>query len=95
MSRLAVSGLVAGYGSAPAVLDGLELSLAAGEVVALLGPNGVGKTTLLKVLSGLLDSRAGTVALGDTALAKHRPEARLRLGNQQRKRSARRLEMTR
>ena len=44
--------LSAGYGSGP-VLRGLDLTVEAGEFIAVLGPNGSGKTTLLKVLEAL------------------------------------------
>ena len=57
---LEVSGLRAGYGGTE-VLRGLDLRVGPGEVVAVLGANGVGKTTLNKVLSGVLSARAGTV----------------------------------
>ncbi len=57
---LEVSGLRAGYGQTE-VLRGLDLRVEAGEVVAVLGANGVGKTTLNKVLSGVLPAQAGTV----------------------------------
>ena len=56
---LEVSGLRAGYGETE-VLRGLDLHVGPGEVVAVLGANGVGKTTLNKVLSGVLPARAGT-----------------------------------
>jgi len=46
------------------VLRGLEFGLQSGEVVALLGPNGVGKTTLLRVLAGLVHPTQGSVRLG-------------------------------
>jgi ABC-2 type transport system ATP-binding protein len=46
------------------VLDELSLSVAPGEVVALLGENGAGKTTLLRILTGDLRPKAGTVAIG-------------------------------
>ena len=47
----------------------LDVALAQGEVLALLGPNGGGKTTLLKTLLGILPPRAGEVAIGGRALA--------------------------
>jgi len=57
---LTVSGLVAGYGGVD-VLRGIDMTVAAGEIVAVLGSNGVGKTTLNKALSGVLRPRAGTI----------------------------------
>jgi len=57
---LAVRGLVAGYGETP-VLRGLDLEAASGEIVAVLGSNGVGKTTLNKALSGMLRARSGEI----------------------------------
>jgi energy-coupling factor transport system ATP-binding protein len=48
------------YDTAP-VLDGVSLELRRGEVVALTGPNGVGKTTLAKIVARLLEPQAGTV----------------------------------
>jgi urea ABC transporter ATP-binding protein UrtE len=59
---LAVTDLTAAYGSVP-VLNGVSLELARGEVLALLGRNGVGKTTLLRSIVGLLPPRSGSVRL--------------------------------
>src|SRR6476620_1301146 len=50
---LEISGLSAGYGKI-GVLNGIALTVGAGEVVALLGPNGAAKTALLRAVSGLL-----------------------------------------
>ncbi|MBK7972788.1 MAG: ABC transporter ATP-binding protein [Deltaproteobacteria bacterium] len=53
-------GLTAHYGVRPILRD-VSLHVATGELVAIMGPNGVGKTTLLKVLAGALPPRAGHV----------------------------------
>src|SRR6185436_19415995 len=57
---LRVEGLSAGYGSA-VVVQGVDLRLAAGESLALLGRNGTGKTTLLNTLVGLTRRFAGSI----------------------------------
>ena len=57
---LEVQDLAAGYGPVRA-LDGVSLSVPAGSVTAVLGANGAGKTSLLRVISGLLAPRAGRV----------------------------------
>ena len=59
-SGLAVEGLVAGYGGG-IVLDGFSFAVGAGEAVALLGRNGVGKTTLLRTIMGLNRPTAGRI----------------------------------
>ena len=65
---LAGHDLTIGY-SDRVVGSGLNVALEQGEVLALLGPNGGGKTTLLKTLLGILTPRAGEVAIGGRALA--------------------------
>ncbi len=56
------SALTKNYGSGP-VLNGLDLTLASGRIVGLLGPNGMGKTTLIKLLCGLLQPTSGTILI--------------------------------
>jgi branched-chain amino acid transport system ATP-binding protein len=57
---LEVRGLTAGYGGAP-VLHGIDLTVEAGTITAVLGANGAGKTTLLRALSGLIRRSAGDI----------------------------------
>jgi branched-chain amino acid transport system ATP-binding protein len=61
-AMLEVTGLSAGYFGTPVVRD-VDLHVAAGEVVALLGANGAGKTTTLSTIAGLLSPLAGSIAL--------------------------------
>ena len=58
---------------------GLDVALSTGEVLALLGPNGGGKTTLLKTLLGLLKPKAGEVRLGDRPLDEYTVRERARV----------------
>jgi urea ABC transporter ATP-binding protein UrtE len=60
---LTIETLVAGYGGG-IVIDGLSLSVATGEIVSLLGRNGVGKTTLLRTIMGLIRPTAGSIHFG-------------------------------
>jgi ABC-type branched-subunit amino acid transport system ATPase component len=60
---LTVRGLTAGYGAAPVISD-ISLTVAQGEVVTVIGPNGGGKSTLLKCLTGRLKPQAGQVLFG-------------------------------
>lgn len=50
-------------------LDGVNLSIKSGELVAIVGPSGSGKTTLLSLIAGLLNPTAGSIVLGDRKLA--------------------------
>jgi branched-chain amino acid transport system ATP-binding protein len=60
MALLDVVGLCAGYGDVP-VLRGVDLSIEAGSITALIGANGAGKTTLLRTISGIVPTNAGTI----------------------------------
>jgi len=76
---LEVSGLVAGYGVTD-VLRGVDLGVAPGEIVAVLGSNGVGKTTLNKVLSGLIRPRAGNIRFDGADITRATPRAIVEAG---------------
>lgn len=65
MSSLQLHGIVKRFGS-QTVVDGLGLSIAAGEFVSLLGPSGCGKTTLLRIIAGLSSCDAGRVIVDNT-----------------------------
>ncbi|MEI2764657.1 MAG: ABC transporter ATP-binding protein [Dermatophilaceae bacterium] len=67
-ARLQVSGLRSGYDGST-VLNGVDLHVHAGEAVALLGRNGVGKTTLMSTIMGFLRAKSGSVTLDGTELS--------------------------
>ena len=64
---LAISGVSVSFGPRP-ILDDIDLSLGAGERIALVGPNGVGKSTLLRVMTGSLKPGSGSVRLSGAEL---------------------------
>ena len=78
MSLLEVSGLRCGYGIVE-VLFGLDLSVAEGELVVVLGANGAGKTTTLRAISGMIPA-SGSVRLDGTEVLGRRPDQLLSAG---------------
>jgi branched-chain amino acid transport system ATP-binding protein len=76
---LTVSNLVAGYGASQVLFD-VSLSIEDGEVVTLLGRNGMGKTTTVKTIMGLLAAKGGQVQFGQTPIAGLAPERIARMG---------------
>ena len=77
---LTVEGVVAGYSAADEILKGVDLTLAAGEIVSVIGPNGAGKSTLLKVIAGLLSPHYGSVRLRGEAIGGRPPRVISALG---------------
>ena len=78
-SAIEVDGLVKRYGDRR-VLDGVDLRVAQGEIVALLGPNGAGKTTLVEIVEGFRDADGGRVAVLGAEPAVGGPALKARLG---------------
>jgi branched-chain amino acid transport system ATP-binding protein len=78
-TTLDIEGLTAGYDRAAVVRD-LNLTVAPGEVVALLGANGAGKTTTLRAISGLIKPMAGKIRLDGADLAGVSATARVHRG---------------
>ncbi|MGN6145011.1 MAG: ABC transporter ATP-binding protein [Mesorhizobium sp.] len=76
---LSVSGLQSAYGPSQVLFD-VELSVGEGEVVTLLGRNGMGKTTTVRSIMGLLKPRAGTVQFTGREVSGATPESVARLG---------------
>ena len=76
---LEVKALASQYGRIPA-LKGIELSVRAGELVALVGANGAGKTTLLRAISGVQPVSAGRVLFAGADITHSAPDRRVRQG---------------
>jgi urea ABC transporter ATP-binding protein UrtE len=76
---LKVAGLTGGYG-AETVLQGVNLEIGPGEIVAVIGRNGVGKTTLMRTLAGLLLPQGGTIRLGGEDVTALSADRRARRG---------------
>jgi len=76
---LTVNQLAAGYGQSQ-VIPNLSFSSAENEIVAIMGRNGMGKTTLFKTLMGILPMRAGSIVLGGTSLNGKEPYERVATG---------------
>lgn len=76
---LEVKELVGGYGSVQ-VLNGASLKVARGQIVALLGGNGTGKTTLLKAISGLIKPWSGSITFDGQRIDGLRPDLIVRRG---------------
>jgi len=76
---LKVSGLRAGYGRVP-VLHGIDLTVNEGEILGVLGHNGMGKSTLLKTLMGIIPANGGSMVFDGQDMGRMRSSARAQLG---------------
>jgi iron complex transport system ATP-binding protein len=77
ITKLALRDVNIGYGKR-IVLRDISLEITAGEMVAVVGPNGVGKSTLVRAASGVLPLNSGQVRIGGTSLETMSPEERAR-----------------
>ena len=76
---LTLDNVSAGYGET-VVLDGISLTLAAGESLSILGRNGVGKSTLLSTIMGHTSLHQGRISLGQSDISRSKPHLRNRAG---------------
>lgn len=76
---LTTADVVGGYGSVQ-ILNGVTLKVARGQIVALLGGNGTGKSTMLKALSGLIKLWSGSIVFDGERIDGMRPDRIVRLG---------------
>ena len=79
MSLLEIRGLNQSYGGSRTLWD-IDLDVAAGTRLCLMGRNGMGKTTLLKCVMGLIPVKSGAIAFDGADLLARPPESRARLG---------------
>jgi urea transport system ATP-binding protein len=76
---LAIRDLHAAYGQSE-VLHGLDIAVAPGEIVAVMGRNGMGKSTLMKTLMGILPAKSGTISVDGTDVTAMKSHARVAHG---------------
>ncbi len=79
MALLEATGVVAGYGDTE-ILHGVSVSVKAGEIVTIIGPNGCGKSTFMKTVVGVVRVKAGSVVFRDTDISSDAPDQIVRAG---------------
>jgi branched-chain amino acid transport system ATP-binding protein len=79
MTILSAQGISKRYGGLAALTD-VDVTISAGEFVAIIGPNGAGKSTFLNVLTGLVVPDAGSVVLADKEITRLTTNRRIRAG---------------
>ena len=73
MALLEATEVVAGYGETD-ILHGVSINVDVGEIVTIIGPNGCGKSTLMKTLAGLVKVRSGSISFNDEDISGAPPE---------------------
>lgn len=73
-AMLEIRGLTAGYGGGRIIVDGVDVDVASGEVVTIIGQNGAGKSTLLKGIFNMVPVRRGSVMLDRDEIFDRRPD---------------------
>ena len=79
MALLEVSKVVAGYGQTE-ILHGVSLTVEEGEIVTIIGPNGCGKSTLMKTVAGMVKVWGGSVNFHGTDISSTPPESIVKTG---------------
>ena len=79
MAMLELAGVRSGYGDTP-ILHDIDLAVDHGEVVGVMGKNGVGKSTLVKTVVGLLSATAGQITIDGTDVTDRDADDRARMG---------------
>ena len=79
MALLEATGIVAGYGDTE-ILHGVSISVKAGEIVTIIGPNGCGKSTFMKAVVGIVRVKGGSVVFRDTDISSDAPDQVVRAG---------------
>ena len=79
MALLEVRNLFAGYGKVE-VISGISFNLESGKSIGIVGPNGVGKSTLLQAIAGSISTKTGTVTFDGKKITGKKPEDIVRLG---------------
>ena len=79
VTAVRLTGVSKNFGGVKALQD-VSLEVLAGEIHALLGENGAGKSTILKILNGVHEPSAGTIEVNGVPLTQHTPDAAKRAG---------------
>src|SRR3954470_3073653 len=76
MPSIRLEGLTKAYKNGPRAVDAVDLEVRDGEFMVLVGPSGCGKSTLLKLIAGIEEASAGTIAIGERDVTRLDPRKR-------------------